>query len=124
MEYYQKAYKLYEECETLYSYDGYCLARKIAAVYTSMKRYDKAIDILETFAEYFKSDKIPNNREEFDFLSKEKKLDTITEYTELICDIYTVKKFIGKNAEYEKQIIAKIENISDNNKILETVKNI
>lgn len=117
MQYYQKAYKLYEECGTLQSYDGYCLARRIAAVYTSMKRYDEAIDILETFAEYFKPDIIPNNKEEFDSLSKEEKLDTITEYTELICDIYTIKKFIGRNAEYEKQVMFKIKRISDNNKI-------
>ncbi len=112
MECYQKAYKLYEECGTLYSYDGYCLARRIATVYASMKRYNEAIDILETFAKYFKPNIIPNSREEFNFLSKEKKLDTITEYTELICDIYAIKKFIGKNAEYEKQIMGKIENMS------------
>ncbi len=77
-----------------------------------MKKYDEGLDILETFAEYFKPDTIPNSREEFNFLSKEKKLNTITEYTELICDIYAVKKFIGKNAEYENQIMDKIENMS------------
>ena len=123
LEYYKKAYKLYEDCGTLKSYDGYCLARKIAAVYVSIKRYDSAINILETFAEYFKPDIIPNSREEFNFLSKEEKLDTLTEYTELICDIYTIKKFIGKNVEYEKQIMYKIKNISDN-KISDITENI
>jgi len=110
--YYQKAYKLYKECGTLKSYDAYCLARRLSVLYVSMKKYDIAINILETFAEYFKPDTIPNSREEFNFLSKEKKLDTITEYTELICGIYAIKKIIGQNTEYEKQIIKKIENIS------------
>ncbi len=123
IEYYQKAYKLYEECGTLYSYDGYCLARRIATVYASMKRYNEAIDILETFAKYFKPDTIPNSREKFNFLLKEGRMNTITEYTELICDIYTIKKFIGRNAEYEKQIMSKIENISDNNKISQVIYN-
>lgn len=112
LEYYKKAYRLYEECGTLKSYDSYCLARRIAAVYASIKRYDSAIDILETFAGYFKPNIIPNNKEEFNFLSKEEKLDTLTEYTELICDIYAIKKLIGRNAEYENQIMRKIENIS------------
>lgn len=66
----------------------------------------------ETFAEYFKPDIIPNSREEFNLIAKEEKMNTITEYTELICDIYAVKKFIGKNAEYERQIMEKIENMS------------
>ena len=123
MEYYQKAYKLYEEYGTLKSYDGYCLARRIAAVYVSMKKYDEGLDILETFAEYFKPDIIPSSRENFNFLSKEGKMNTITEYTELICDIYAIKKFIGRNAEYEKQIMSKIENISDNNKISQVIYN-
>ncbi len=121
--YYQKAYKLYEECKTLKSYDGYCLARRISAVYVSMKKYDKGLDILETFAEYFKPDTIPNSREKFNFLLKEGRMNTITEYTELICDIYAIKKFIGRNAEYEKQIISKIENISNNNKISQVIYN-
>ena len=50
-------------------------------------------------------------------------MNTITEYTELICDIYAIKKFIGRNAEYEKQIMSKIENISDNNKISQVIYN-
>jgi len=120
--YYQKAYKLYEECGTLQSYDGYCLARKIAAVYTSIKRYDEAIDILENFAEYFKPDTIPSNREEFNFFSKKKKLDTITEYIELICDIYAIKIFANKNCEYERQIMKKIKGISDDKKIAERIE--
>ena len=106
--YCQKAYKLYEEFGTLKSYDGYCLAKRISAVYVSMKKYDEGLDILEIFAEYFKPDTIPNSREKFNFLSKEGRMDTITKYIELICDIYTIKKFIGRNAEYEKQIISKI----------------
>jgi len=107
---YEKAYRLLNETDELYSYDSYILAKKIAECYAVSGNIKKALKVLELFAEYFKPHYMPKNYAEYIYCCQKEKYNSLLEYAELIEVIGVLKFKLKKNTDFERKTALKIYN--------------
>lgn len=100
---YNKAYNLLVEIGELYIYDGYMLARKTAEFYAISGDFQKAIEVLERFTEYFKPPYIPRNYAEYIEFCQKEEYTSLLEYAELLEFIGALKAKIEQNIDFERK---------------------
>ena len=108
---YNKAFGLMQQADTLHSYDGAVLVKRICEVYTLSGMEQQALKQLEYLQTIFKPDTIPQSYEEYIALCNRNENPTLLEYTDIVKTIAVIKASEDMNYNKEVKEIRNIYNV-------------